>query len=185
MKRTIIKMSITALLAVATIGFTACKKETNIAVEDTAAQAVNEQFVNHTVMPTYTLLATKAEQLANQLAALKQSPSDEGVRQACATFLEAREQWEMSEAFLFGAAGDFGIDLNTSFSPTANPRQPAASTPTNGFTPSALLATCATVATSWKWAGWGRRHPKATSKNWTTLNLPTPLPVAARAMATT
>ena len=37
-------------------------------------------------------------------------PSDEGVRQACATFLEAREQWEMSEAFLFGAAGDFGID---------------------------------------------------------------------------
>ena len=103
-------MSITALLAVATIGFTACKKETNIAVEDTAARAVNEQFVNHTVVPTYTLLATKAEQLANQLAALKQSPSDEGVRQACATFLEAREQWEMSEAFLFGAAGDFGID---------------------------------------------------------------------------
>ena len=110
MKRTTIKMSITALLAVATIGFTACKKETNIAVEDTAAQAVNEQFVNHTVVPTYTQLATKAEQLANQLAALKQSPSDEGVRQACATFLEAREQWEMSEAFLFGAAGDFGID---------------------------------------------------------------------------
>lgn len=110
MKRTTIKMSITALLAVATIGFTACKKETNIAVEDTAARAVNEQFVNHTVVPTYTLLATKAEQLANQLAALKQSPSDEGVRQACATFLEAREQWEMSEAFLFGAAGDFGID---------------------------------------------------------------------------
>ena len=110
MKRTTIKMSITALLAVATIGFTACKKETNIAVEDTAARAVNEQFVNHTVVPTYTLLATKAEQLANQLEALKQSPSDEGVRQACATFLEAREQWEMSEAFLFGAAGDFGID---------------------------------------------------------------------------
>ena len=103
-------MSLIALLAVATIGFTACKKETDITVEDTAAQAVNEQFVNHTVVPTYSVLASKAEKLADQLAALKQSPSDDGIRQACATVLEAREQWEKSEAFLFGAAGDFGID---------------------------------------------------------------------------
>ncbi|MBR1834740.1 MAG: peptidase M75 [Bacteroidales bacterium] len=110
MKRTTIKMSMIALLAVATIGFTACKRETDTTVEDTAAQAVNEQFVNHTVVPTYTALASKAELLADQLAALKQNPTDAGVRQACATFLEAREQWEMSEAFLFGAAGDFGID---------------------------------------------------------------------------
>ncbi len=30
--------------------------------------------------------------------------------EACNTFLQAREQWERSEAFLFGAAGDFGVD---------------------------------------------------------------------------
>ena len=110
MRRTTIKMSMIALLGVATIGFTACKKETGTAVEGSAAQAVNEQFVNHTVVPTYAALASKAEALATQLAALRQHPTDDGVRQACTTFLEAREQWEKSEAFLFGAAGDFGID---------------------------------------------------------------------------
>ena len=41
---------------------------------------------------------------------LKANPSNSGLQEACATFLAAREQWEKSEAFLFGAAGDFGID---------------------------------------------------------------------------
>ncbi|MBR6330441.1 MAG: peptidase M75, partial [Bacteroidales bacterium] len=29
---------------------------------------------------------------------------------ACDKFLEARAWWEKSEAFLFGAAGDYGVD---------------------------------------------------------------------------
>lgn len=110
MKKNTIKLSMVAFLAAASLGLGACKDESKTDLEDTAAQAVNEQFVNHTVAPTYTALAAKAEQLATQLAALQQNPSDAGISEACATFLEAREQWEKSEAFLFGAAGDFGID---------------------------------------------------------------------------
>ena len=94
----------------ATLNFVSCKRDNDNTVEDAQAVAVAEQFVDNTVAPTYTALAAKAEQLANQLAALKANPTNAGVREACETFLAAREQWEMSEAFLFGAAGDFGID---------------------------------------------------------------------------
>ena len=94
----------------ATLNFVSCKRDNDNTVEDAQAAAVAEQFVDNTVAPTYTALAAKAELLASQLAALKANPTNAGVREACETFLAAREQWEMSEAFLFGAAGDFGID---------------------------------------------------------------------------
>ena len=96
----------------ATLTLASCEKENNndVVDDDLQAQAIVEQFVEHTVSPTYTALAANTEALANQLAALKANPTDAGVQQACETFLAAREQWEKSEAFLFGAAGDFGID---------------------------------------------------------------------------
>ena len=94
----------------ATLNFVSCKRDNDNTVEDAQAAAVAEQFVDNTVAPTYTALAAKAELLVSQLAALKANPTNAGVREACETFLAAREQWEMSEAFLFGAAGDFGID---------------------------------------------------------------------------
>ena len=94
----------------ATLNFVSCKRDNDNTVEDAQAAAVAEQFVDNTVAPTYTALAAKAEQLASQLAALKANPTNAGVREACETFLAAREQWEMSEAFLFGAAGDYGVD---------------------------------------------------------------------------
>ena len=99
-----------AVAAMATLTLASCKHDNAVEFNDENAAAVAAQFVDHTVAPTYKALATNAEQLASQLAALKANPTDAGVRQACETFLAAREQWEKSEAFLFGAAGDFGID---------------------------------------------------------------------------
>ena len=97
---------------IATLTLASCERENNnTGVDnDQQAQAIAAQFVDYTVAPTYSALASKAEQLSNQLAALKANPTDAGLRQACETFLAAREQWEKSEAFLFGAAGDYGID---------------------------------------------------------------------------
>ena len=101
-----------AVALMATLTLASCEKENNndVVDDDLQAQAIVEQFVEHTVSPTYTALAANTEQLANQLAALKANPTNAGVQQACETFLAAREQWEKSEAFLFGAAGDFGSD---------------------------------------------------------------------------
>ncbi len=98
--------------ALATLTLASCEKENNNpgTDDDQQAKAIAAQFVDHTVAPTYTALAANAEQLAEQLAALKANPTDAGLRVACETFLAAREQWEKSEAFLFGAAGDYGVD---------------------------------------------------------------------------
>ena len=93
-----------------TFGFVSCKDDPIVELNDETAADVAAQFVDHTVAPTYTALAAKTEQLASMLAILKETPTDAGLAEACNTFLQAREQWERSEAFLFGAAGDFGVD---------------------------------------------------------------------------
>lgn len=100
----------TAFLAVS---FTSCNKdpqdindEANIETKD----AIIKQYLNHTVFPTYGNLATNAETLVSDLKTLKTNKTQANLEKACASFLEARHWWEMSEAFLYGAASDFGID---------------------------------------------------------------------------
>ena len=105
-----LKTTVMVAVALATLNFVSCKPDSDNTVDEAQAAAVAEQFVDNTVAPTYSALAAKAELLADQLAALKASPNNDGMQEACETFLAAREQWEKSEAFLFGAAGDFGID---------------------------------------------------------------------------
>lgn len=105
-------MLLTASLIFA-VSFSACKKDkenSNPSGDDAAKLAIINQFVNHTVSPTYTKLAANTEQLVNDLKTLKTSMTQANVDKTCTTFLEARKWWEMSEAFLFGAASDFGID---------------------------------------------------------------------------
>ncbi len=72
--------------------------------------AVIKQYVEHTVAPTYSNLASYTERLVDELKAFKSSGSQADLNKACETFLTARAWWEKSEAFLFGAANDFGID---------------------------------------------------------------------------
>lgn len=112
MKRNIIKSAALAVVVALTLSLTSCKDdETNNNVSsDENAAAIAAQFVDHTVAPTYTALAAAAEELADQLQVLKANPTQSALQSACDKFLEARAWWEMSEAFLFGAAGHFGID---------------------------------------------------------------------------
>ena len=67
-------------------------------------------FTKNTVIVTYTGLADQTEALVEKLKALKADKTDDNVKSVCETFLNARAWWEKSEAFLFGAASDFGID---------------------------------------------------------------------------
>lgn len=115
MKKPLLKLCMAVALTAA-VCLSGCKKDEpvpepgTLTNDEQAAAEVAAQFVDHTVAPTYGALAAKAELLADQLAALKANPSQSGLQTACETFLAAREEWEKSEAFLFGAAGDFGID---------------------------------------------------------------------------
>lgn len=111
MKRNYFKLALTALCVAATLSFSACKDDGPTDGEyDEQAAAIAEQFVSGTVAPTYTALAAATERLVNDLQTLQSSRTDAHVEAACNTFLEARSWWEKSEAFLFGAATDWGID---------------------------------------------------------------------------
>ena len=79
-------------------------------VMDEMYEKIIQQFTDHTVTVTYKNLADNTEMLEEKLQALKVAKTDANVQAACEIFLEARAWWEKSEAFLFGAASDFGID---------------------------------------------------------------------------
>ena len=95
------------------VNFSSCKKDPQTNTEEAnkaQKEAIVKQYLNHTVYPTYASLAEKTEKLVENLEALKANKTQANVNAATVTFLEARKWWEMSEAFLFGAASDFGID---------------------------------------------------------------------------
>ena len=113
MKKLFKSAAIVAASLLLTVNFSSCNKDPQPTTEETnkaQKEAIVKQYLNHTVYPTYAQLAEKTAALVGNLETLKGSMTQANVNVATATFLEARKWWEMSEAFLFGAASDFGID---------------------------------------------------------------------------
>ena len=113
MKKLFKSAAIVAASLLLTVNFVSCNKDPQPTTEETnkaQKEAIVKQYLNHTVYPTYAQLAEKTAALVGNLETLKGSMTQANVNVATATFLEARKWWEMSEAFLFGAASDFGID---------------------------------------------------------------------------
>lgn len=105
------------LLASAAFGFASCSVTKNDDVQagkDLAMKSAVEQYVAHVIYPIYGDLAKESSELYGLLrdasekgvAALSQDELDA----IADKFLQARQSWEESEAFLYGAATDFGID---------------------------------------------------------------------------
>lgn len=104
-------MKLAAVLA-AVFAMVSCEKSglgTDTA-KDQALQKVNEQFVDGTVVPTYKALADECLALQSTLEKLGKTKTDALVKEACKQWKAARQFWELSEAFLFGAASQYGID---------------------------------------------------------------------------
>ena len=101
-----------ALIAASVVlAFSSCGKDDTIEEKNKETkEAIVKQYLNQTVYPTYGNLAAEAQNLVDRLEALKENKTQNNLNQATVSFLEARKWWEMSEAFLFGAASDFGID---------------------------------------------------------------------------
>ena len=112
MKKLFKSAALIAASLLLTVGVSSCNKtdettdEANIETKD----AIIKQYLNHTVYPTYGQLAANTETLVDDLKTLKANMTQANLEKACNSFLEARHWWEMSEAFLYGAASDFGID---------------------------------------------------------------------------
>ena len=85
-----------------------------LTASEKAMKAAAEQYVPGVIYATYGDLAQESGELYELLAAAAaKGPGalTQGELDAiCAKFLQARQSWEESEAFLFGAATDFGID---------------------------------------------------------------------------
>ncbi len=118
MKKIINSLMLVALIATASC-FVSCSDDdddsststsTNSGSTGTSDQTkttILSNYVNNVVIPTYRSLADYSIDLADDCADLS---SQEKVDQACADWFEARKYWELSEAFLFGAAADYNID---------------------------------------------------------------------------
>jgi len=91
---------------------TACDDDDNNNDEalDQKQVSIIENYVDKVVVPTYTSLATATEELADLCEALANNPSDDAVKAAGEKWVASRKYWELSEAFLFGAAADYNID---------------------------------------------------------------------------
>ena len=97
-----------------TMGFTSCSDDDNdeqdVTFSSSELKEVNADYVDNTVVATYRNLADYNKQLVADLNAMS---DDAGVAKACETWKQSRKWWEFSEAFLFGAAGDYAIDPHT------------------------------------------------------------------------
>lgn len=113
--------------AVMTMGLASCSDDDDDPNPDPGTGTLTEKedflkeaattYVNDVVYSIYGNLATKTGDLYEQLNALKEkfktdpnSVTQADIDEVCATFIDARSYWEESEAFLYGAATDFGID---------------------------------------------------------------------------
>ena len=92
-------------MAIATTTFMSCSDndDDNEVTDNTALKTANEMFVNTTVVPTYEGLASATTQMISAI-------ETKNINGACSAWKSARQYWEWSEAFLFGAASGYGID---------------------------------------------------------------------------
>ncbi len=107
------KLFMLVAIAGMTMSFAACGDDNNEpdpSQLDSKKTAIISQYVNGVVVPTYRSLADDANELAELCEQLRQNPSQNLVQQCCDKWISARKYWELSEAFLFGAAADYNID---------------------------------------------------------------------------
>ena len=88
------------------------KNAVNRLGNDSRYQDIVDNYVDAVVVPTYKSLQEKNKVLYQTVVTFKNSPSDANFANACNAWLEAREPWEKSEAFLFGPVDALGLDPN-------------------------------------------------------------------------
>ncbi|MCR4799062.1 MAG: peptidase M75 [Bacteroidales bacterium] len=79
---------------------------------DEVLDPIVTNYVDVVVLPTYKALQEKATALQSAVTALNNDRTSANFSKACNAWLEAREPWESSEAFLFGPVDELGLDPN-------------------------------------------------------------------------
>ena len=79
---------------------------------DDEMDEIVDTYVDQVVLPTYADLVAKTASLRQTIVLLSNQPSSANFKKAADLWIEAREPWETSEAFLFGPVADLGLDPN-------------------------------------------------------------------------
>lgn len=82
------------------------------AITEDMLQAINENYIDQVVVPTYKDLKDANETLYNKVLEFIEKPSNDGFESLCKQWITSRTYWEKSEAFLFGPVADLGLDPN-------------------------------------------------------------------------
>ena len=103
------------LAVIAVGGFYSCDDDPDLidnteSAQDIALRPIIKQYVENAVIDTYRSLSDATMDLFDALEALKENRTQNNVDDAAQAYLEARKFWEISEAWLNGAAADFFID---------------------------------------------------------------------------
>ncbi|MCR5535139.1 MAG: peptidase M75 [Bacteroidaceae bacterium] len=80
--------------------------------DDEELKNIVSTYVDQVVLPTYANLVSTTTALRQAIVALSNNPSSAAFKNAANLWIEAREPWETSEAFLFGPVADLGLDPN-------------------------------------------------------------------------
>lgn len=75
-------------------------------------EAINANYVDNVVLPTYKSLKEANADLYNSVVSFTSAPSNSGFETLCEKWIASRTYWEKSEAFLFGPVADLGLDPN-------------------------------------------------------------------------
>ncbi len=71
-----------------------------------------KSYVENVVKPTYKDLMDGNSNLFDKVSAFKNNPTDDNFKAVAQAWLDARQPWETSEAFLFGPVDAEGLDPN-------------------------------------------------------------------------
>lgn len=109
------------VIGVAAIALASCSGNSNepdgndLSAKEQTLKAVAEDYVDHTVIPTYSKMADASIELQDLCHKMRDkfvngTLTGADVEQAGKTWKESRKYWELSEAFLYGPAGNHNID---------------------------------------------------------------------------
>lgn len=101
-----------------TASMTGCNDDSNTSTSSSSQeqilQSVITDYVDCTIIPTYRGMADASIELHNACLAMRNAGTGnvttEMVQTAGNAWIKARRYWELSEAWLYGAAGDYNID---------------------------------------------------------------------------
>ena len=107
------KETVTAMQACATLVSDLEKLKGKISeLSESDCQEIIDNYVDIVVLPTYKDLNEKNSALYTAVLNLQKNPSDKNFEAACDAWMDARQPWETSEAFLFGPVSELGLDPN-------------------------------------------------------------------------